>query len=247
MLLANEAFPESAINDPLGDLQVWESWQTGSRTFPYPGQYIPLDIFGQGKGPISHSHWCNWRMSNWLICNCRYCAIAGSASNQALARFHLVRRSKSRFALLESKAFTDLGGATTGVRDRISDALLGEFLFDALQHLLSDRTVAVWGAFTRILSITPFKAQVTFIETSLENNVQQGKPSTTLSIIGNFVMQLGLNSLVEQIHSSLNSDGRGTKKEEFSLDDQAISSAFSSAMNELPHSFTNQCLTLTVI
>ena len=91
---------------------------------------------------------------------------------------------------MESKAFTDLGGATTGVRDRISDALLGEFLFDALQHLLSDRTVAVWGAFTRILSITPFKAQVTFIETSLENNVQQGKPSTTLSIIGNFVMQL---------------------------------------------------------
>ena len=239
LLLANEAFPESAINDPLGDLQVWESWQTGSRTFPYPGQYIPLDIFGQGAKVQSPT-------AIGVIGEC----LTGLFATAGIAPLPVVRpirrwpdfilydRSKSRFALLESKAFTDLGGATTGVRDRISDALLGEFLFDALQHLLSDRTVAVWGAFTRILSITPFKAQVTFIETSLENNVQQGKPSTTLSIIGNFVMQLGLNSLVEQIHSSLNSDGRGTKKEEFSLDDQAISSAFSSAMNELTHSFT---------
>ena len=48
ILFANEAFPESAINDPLGDVHVWESWQTGTRTFPYPGKYVPLDIFEQG-------------------------------------------------------------------------------------------------------------------------------------------------------------------------------------------------------
>jgi hypothetical protein len=44
ILCANEAFPEAAIADPLADLEIWDEWSTGVRSFPYPGKYGRLGI-----------------------------------------------------------------------------------------------------------------------------------------------------------------------------------------------------------
>ena len=44
LLAGNEAYPESAIADPITDLRVWYDWRSGVRKFPYPGSYEPLEI-----------------------------------------------------------------------------------------------------------------------------------------------------------------------------------------------------------
>jgi hypothetical protein len=53
ILCANEAFPEAAVADPLADLEIWDEWSTGVRSFPYPGKYGRLGI--QTQGPKTSS------------------------------------------------------------------------------------------------------------------------------------------------------------------------------------------------
>ena len=136
--------------------------------------------------------------------------------------------------MLESKAFTDLGGTTGNLKDRVDDALLKDYLLTAGQHLLSDRTVSVWG-FTRILSISPFKAQVTFIETSLEDQSHTGKKSVMLNVMGNLVMQLGLNILLRDLDAV-----KGLEK-------KLKASAESKTLNDLVESSFNQAISIALV
>ena len=47
ILCGNEAFPEAAVADPLADLEMWDEWKTGFRSFPYPGRYSRFNIVAQ--------------------------------------------------------------------------------------------------------------------------------------------------------------------------------------------------------
>lgn len=196
ILFANEAFPESAVNDPLGDLKMWNLWQTGIRSFPYPGKYLPLEIYNQGAKVQSTS-------SMGVVGEC----LAGLLATAGIGPWPIVRvinrwpdfifhdRKNKRFALLESKAFSDINGSCVKFEDRFKKRILEDFLLDALRHLVSDRGVSVWGAFTCVKSIEPFKAQVTFVETVLQSGVTNTSKSTIVDALGEFVLQVALNSL----------------------------------------------------
>ena len=43
----NEIFPESAISDPISDLNTYDEWQSGRRIFPQKGRYAPFGIEAQ--------------------------------------------------------------------------------------------------------------------------------------------------------------------------------------------------------
>lgn len=200
ILFANEAFPESAVNDPIGDLKIWHLWQTGIRSFPYPGQYLPLEIFSQGTKIRSTS-------SMGVIGEC----LSGLFATAGIGPWPIVRvinrwpdfifhdRKNQRFALLESKAFADIHGATSKFEDRFDKKILEDFLLGALQHLVSDRGVSVWGGFTSIKSVDPFKVQLTFVETSLAQNSLSVSNSTVVDMIAEFVLQVALNRFLPQL------------------------------------------------
>ena len=187
IIFANEAFPESAVNDPLGDLRIWDLWQTGKRAFPYPGKYIPLEIFSQGTKVKSTSS-----MGVLGECLCGLYATAG------IGPWPIVRvinrwpdfifhdRNKKKFALMESKAFADINGSLSKFEDRFDKSILQEFLLDALKHLVSDRSVSVWGSFTSVKSVDPFRAQVTFVETTLEGEAASSSSSTVVDMLAEY-------------------------------------------------------------
>ena len=227
MLLANEAFPESAINDPLGDLRVWDTWRTGGRSFPYPGVYLPLDIFNQETKIQSSS-------TIGVVGEC----LAGMFATAGIAPWPTVRvirhwpdfiyyngGSKS-FALIESKAFTDFGDTTTNPNDRLNISTFREFLVAAFGHLLSDRSVSVWGAFTRVQCIEPFRAQVTFVETSLSGNSTNSNSPVVVEEFGQQMMRLALGYASGKLYEHANLD-----KKRHKIDDSEVQDM---DMQELP-------------
>ena len=238
ILFANEAFPESAINDPLGDLHVWDLWQSGVRRFPYPGQYLPLEIFSQDAKIQSAS-------TVGVVGEC----LTGAFASEGIAPWPIVRvirhwpdfifydRLSSRFALVESKAFTNIGGAMSGLMDRFRSSTFRSFLVDALSHLISDRSVSVWGGFTRVVNVNPFRAQFTFVETYLEDGGASSRPTTMLNVLGEFVMQLALGQTLDDLnkYSLERKNTRGRNKEN-KAPPHFLSSAIEDALSQLPNS-----------
>jgi hypothetical protein len=207
VLFANEAFPEAAVNDPLGDLRIWNLWQTGIRAFPYPGQYLPLEIFSQGTKVKSTSS-----MGVLGECLCGIYATSGIGPWPVVRvinrwpDFIFFDRNSNRFALLESKAFANIDGPVSKFEDRFDRNIIQEFLLDALRHLVSDRGVSVWGCFTSVKSIEPFKAQLTMVETTLAVNPFSNSNSTVVDMLADLVLQVALNKFLPELVNA------GTKK-----------------------------------
>ena len=166
LIAANEAFPEAAVADPIADLELWEEWNRGTRTFPYPGRYCRLGISTQeGKttspssvgvlGEIMAGLFAQAGISPWVI-------------------VRVVRRwpdfifytphDQGRHAFVEAKAFTTAPEGSPELFRRVHSNLLGEVAHQAVLQLNADPFVKVWGAFTHIASISPMKLRVTFIE-----------------------------------------------------------------------------------
>ena len=241
ILLANEAFPESAINDPLGDLHVWDLWQSGIRSFPYPGQYLPLEIFNQDAKIQSSS-------TVGVVGEC----LAGVFATAGIAPWPIVRvirnwpdfifydRSNSRFALVESKASTDIDGTTASINSRFDLPTFKGFLVDALRHLISDRSVSVWGAFTRVVRVKPFRAQLTFVETFLASADTNPRPSTMLNVLGEFVMQLALGQVMDELSVYALTDKKRSQHTEKKEPPLFVIDAIEDALLHLPYSMVSK-------
>jgi hypothetical protein len=168
ILCANEAFPEAAIADPLADLDVWDEWCSGVRSFPYQGLYGDLDIATQEKKTNS--------TSSVGVIGEIMAGLFGQAMIAPLVLVRVVRQwpdfifhtGGNRYAFLEAKAFTTtLTGP--GISSRIPEPLLGDCLADAVQQLNADAYVTVWGAFTHIRSVRPLCFAVTLVELKATN------------------------------------------------------------------------------
>jgi hypothetical protein len=166
---ANQAYPESAVVDPIADLELWEEWRLGNREFPYVGRYAPLGIFRQGIKTSSPS-------SVGIVGE----ILAGLFGESVIAPAVLVRvirrwpdfifysgidAGNHVFAFLEAKAVgpNSLSGRTVCNR-RVLSPQFQELATNAVQQINSDPLTDVWGAFTFIRRIVPFSAAVTFVQ-----------------------------------------------------------------------------------
>lgn len=176
----NEAFPESALADPLADLRVWDEWVSGNRVFPYPGKFSRLGVTRQESkiaAPTSVG------VLGEIITGLFSQAII---SPQVLVRairhwpdfiFYL---SGDLYAFVESKAFTDATVART-LKDRIPESVAKELLCDAVHQLNADPHLEVWGCFTGVVTVQPaFLLTVTTIQITPPQNVRQSRPREVL-------------------------------------------------------------------
>jgi hypothetical protein len=150
ILCANESFPEAAVADPLADLEIWDEWSTGIRSFPYPGKYGRVGIQTQERKTASTA-------SVGVIGE----IMAGLFAQQGVAPWVLVRviqkwpdfifaEQDGRYAFVEAKASAQTLPSSPDLLGRVAPALLDECLVEAVQQLNADRYVRVWGAFTQI-------------------------------------------------------------------------------------------------
>jgi hypothetical protein len=178
--LGNEAFAESAVADPIADLEVWDEWRSGTRYFPYRGIFSRLGITRQDDktsspssvgviGEIMAGFFAQAGVSPWLL-------------------VRVVRRwpdfifadRRSTYSFVESKAFTGTPPGRHGLAGRVLDGLLVEAAVDAAQQLSSDPFGRVWNSFTQISSIIPMRFQVTFFEFNVPDARRISQPLRTV-------------------------------------------------------------------
>jgi len=176
ILCANEAFPEAALADPLADLEVWDDWRTGIRSFPYPGRYSKLGIRRQETKTSATS-------SVGVVGE----IMAGLYAQAGIAPWVLVRVIRhwpdfifyiggDRYAFVESKAYTGDESAQKSACFQLPNKLVGECLVSAVQQLNSDPHVQVWGAFTHIRQISPLQMRVVFLELDASEDRRASRP-----------------------------------------------------------------------
>lgn len=164
ILCANEAFPESAIADPLADLEVWDQWRSGNRAFPYPGRFSRLGIRRQERKVSSTS-------SLGVLGE----VMAGVYAQAGIAPNVLVRCVRrwpdfifhtggGHYAFVEAKAFASALDPSGGLPGRIQPSVLAECMVDAVHQLNADPVITVWFAFTYVVSVRPVRLKVTFLE-----------------------------------------------------------------------------------
>jgi hypothetical protein len=168
IICANEVFPESAVADPVADMEIWDEWRSGARAFPYPGKYSRLGISTQ-EGKTSS------KTSVGMIGE----IFAGLASQSYLGPWVLVRvinrwpdfiyyTRDGRYAFVEAKAFNLFDGDPSDP-EKIPSRTLGRCLIEATRQLNTDPFVKVWLCFTGISSIDPFHAAVLLLELDAPN------------------------------------------------------------------------------
>lgn len=165
---ANEAFPESAICDPIADLEVWDEWNDGYRRFPYPGEYNPLGIRQQeGKTSSTTSVGVLGEILAGLFAQNGISPFIFVRVIRKWPDFILYRHDLGLFTFLESKAFTN-------IRNERKDKLIGhvgDCLVNAVSQMNADPFVQVWGAFTDVTQISPdMHCKVTFVELNVPDS-----------------------------------------------------------------------------
>ena len=156
VICANEAFPETAVADALADLEIWNSWSSGLRIFPYPGKFSRLGLTHQEGKTASTT-------ATGVIGEI-FAGLFGQAgiSPEVLVRnvlhwpdfIHSFTGKDQIYPFIEAKAFTN---ASLGeeIEMRVRDTLLYEFLENCVSQLNSDPFLEIWGSFTGIVRISP--------------------------------------------------------------------------------------------
>lgn len=249
ILCANEAFPEAALADPLADLEVWDDWRTGIRSFPYPGRYSKLGIRRQETKTSATS-------SVGVIGE----IMAGLYAQAGIAPWVLVRVIRhwpdfifyiggDRYAFVESKAFTGETGVRKSSWLRLPDKLLGECLVMAVQQLNSDPFVQVWGGFTHIEQISPLRLRVIFLELDAGDDHRSEKskrvlPDAVIAGIAERVLRTSLLRLHERELKPLEGRRRGIPKEARRSFERALIQA---AIQELEDILIDQAVKVAVL
>ena len=173
IICANEVFPESAIADPISDLEIWEEWRNGTRSFPYPGKYSRLGLPEQPSKVSSNS-------SMGVVGE----IFTGLLAQAVVSPWVLVRPIRrwpdfiyytfdGRYAFVESKAFMKKVSDEDPLR-RVPPKTASDAMVDAIQQLNADPFVRVWYAFTEVDQITPLVLHVTFLELDAPNRRREG-------------------------------------------------------------------------
>lgn len=156
IVCANEAFPETAVADSLADLEIWNSWNSGLRIFPYPGKFSRLGLTRQEGKTASTT-------ATGVIGEI-FAGLFGQAgiSPEVLVRnvlhwpdfIHNYTGKDQIYPFIEAKAFTN---ASLGeeIEKRVRDSLLYELLENCVSQLNSDPFLEIWGSFTGIVRISP--------------------------------------------------------------------------------------------
>jgi len=149
-ICGNEIFPESAISDPLSDLNTYDEWQNGRRNYPFKGLYPPFGIDTQLEKIESSS---SFGVVGEIL--------AGVFSQSYFAPFILVRNIRrwpdfifinhdNRYVFVESKATAseiDQNGILDG---DFEYHILSDFIMDSMKSFLNSETTNVCLSQTRI-------------------------------------------------------------------------------------------------
>jgi hypothetical protein len=170
--VANHAYPEAALVDPVADLELWEEWRQGLREFPYLGRYAPLGIFQQSGKTSSAS-------SVGVLGE----VLAGRFAESMIAPTVLVRVARrwpdfillagaddgnGRFAFVESKAIGPDAMPRNALcgGSRVPDAQFAELCDQVVRQLNADPFIEIWGAFTFVRTISPMQVDFTLVQFS---------------------------------------------------------------------------------
>jgi hypothetical protein len=201
ILCGNEAFPEVAVFDPIGDLEVWDEWRSGTRDFPYPGRYSRLGIKEQKKkssspasvgvlGEILAGFFAQAGVSPWVL-------VRGVWRWPDFIFAHPV---DGAFNFVESKAFTSILTSGPDLASRVSRALLVEGALDASQELMSYPFGKVWLSLTKVRDIAPMFLDVTFLELAVSQSRQDNQPARTMpAAVANGLAERAVNQAVAKL------------------------------------------------
>ena len=163
IICANEVFPEAAVADPIADLEVWNEWRSGVRTFPYPGQYSRLGLWKQeSKTPSNISTGVMGEIMTGLF---GQSVVAPWTLVRVVGRWpdFIFYTGDGCYAFVESKAFIDAKSALP--LEAVDGRVLGDGLVKAVVQLNADPFVRVWYCFTQICEISPtMRLRVTLLK-----------------------------------------------------------------------------------
>jgi len=154
IICGNESYPESAISDPIADIEVWNEWKTGIRVFPYEGMYKPFNINNQEP-----------KTASTTTIGVLGEIISGFVA-EALINSEILVRNIHRwpdFILLdENKQFVFFEAKATFQKpDNNADyqifhvPTLRDFLRDAFAQINADPRIRVLGGFAKLISVKP--------------------------------------------------------------------------------------------
>lgn len=164
ILCANEAFPESAIADPIADLDVWDAWQNEKRQFPFRGYYRRLGIKGPKRKRSSNT--TVGVLGEILAGLFGQCGVAPLIVVRVVGKWpdFIFALGERRFAFVESKAFAGKPDGKSDLMGWLQKGLLLEAAGDAIHELAVDDSLSIWYSFTHIETVKPLKVNVTFLE-----------------------------------------------------------------------------------
>jgi hypothetical protein len=166
ILAGNEAYPETAISNPISDIFVWYDWKSGRRKFPYPGAYAPLDLRKQDPKTVSKS--VVGVFGEIISGIYAQQGISVSPLSRVILRwpdFIYIQQADSHF--VEAKATIDEnipGSPLTAIGKHGQN--LSEVLIEAIQQFGADPWVTVWGGFVgiHIDELLELRFTMTFLE-----------------------------------------------------------------------------------
>lgn len=228
IICGNEAFPETALADSLADLEVWSSWNSGYRAFPYSGKFSRLGLLKQeGKTPSNAATGVLGEIFAGLFAQAGISPDVLVRSVRHWPDFILNHQGGAKvYPFVEAKGFTSapLGES---ISHRIKESLLYDFLIDCIAQLNSDPFLEIWGSFTGIVRINPdFLITQTMIRVTPDNRrrASVGKrllPEPLLQGLVERAVSVAAADLMKTIkhdfHAALRASKRGRKRLESAL------------------------------
>ena len=162
LLSANIAYVESVYSNPIADLLETDKWKRGNRKFPYIGLYPPLRINETVSKKASEG------VTGALG------EIIGGTLFETQARICVRPIQKypdlignldgDNWAFMEAKTFFNFVGKGNNFYKRVPSILVKEILIRALNDLLIEPSLLIYGSFTNIESYDPLKIKQTILE-----------------------------------------------------------------------------------
>ena len=213
----NEIFPESAISDPLSDLDTFDEWRGGIRIFPHKGRYAPFGIEDQlRKIESSVSFGVVGEILAGLFCQSYFAPYVLVRNIRRWPDF-IFHKNNRKFVFVESKATASKINVGNPLDGNFEANTFKEFLSDSMKSILNSETTNVCLSQTRMLgnrSQRVFHLNILELESDSEKDPSQEEyPETVVAGLATQVADQYIGSLFEEgqlVYS--NSSGDEIKK-----------------------------------
>ena len=179
----NEIFPESAISDPLSDLNTYDEWRGGRRMFPHKGMYPPFGIEDQlTKIESSVSFGVVGEILAGLFCQSYFAPYVLVRNIRRWPDF-IFHKNNSKFVFVESKATASEINERNPLDGNFESSTFKEFLSDSMKSILNSETTNVCLSQTRMLgdrSQRVFHLNILELESDSEKDPSQENFSETV-------------------------------------------------------------------